>query len=275
MEIERFVLTKENTLNYRSSTGGYQMKALSQNHETFIKAQAIISGVLMNDWLVELIASDFARSLGMPVVEQHECEVDYHGSTFKGVYSRNFELDGYEFISFQTLISRNNLSTRDDSYIKLNATNKLRWCAHQISVSTNIPYNMCEKYMLDIAVLDCLVGNVDRHVHNFGVFYNVEKGMYETAGIFDSGMGLFEHDPYKDTYKTYEAAMGNVYVSPYGEDPFEMFDLLITEFDLSIYPFEKLRMPKRLPNIHAKRYLHDMFAKVKAGAETEPKPIIL
>ena len=76
--------------------------------------------------------------------------------------------------------------------------------------------------MLNLAVLDCLVGNVDRHTRNFGLFYNSSTGKYEIPLIFDNGMGLFEHDYYRDNYRNYEEAMNNVYVSPYGEDPFEL-----------------------------------------------------
>lgn len=267
MKVERYVLNKENIMAYRSSTSGYQMKAFSNDRKIFIKAQATIGGILMNDWLVELIASEFAKTLGIPVVEQRECEIDYRGTVFKGVCSQNFEFDGYEFISFQSLISRNHLSTRDDSYIKLDAISKLRWCARQISSAVHLPYDACERYMLDTAILDCIIGNVDRHTHNFGVFYNAAQGVYEIARIFDSGMGLFEHDPYRDTYTSFEAAMGNVYVSPYGEDPFDLFDLLSKEYDLSVYPFERLRMPERLPNRYAMQYIRDMFSKLKTVKE--------
>lgn len=50
-------------------------------------------------------------------------------------------------------------------------------------------------------------------------------------------MGLFEHDAYRDQYKTFEDAMMTVYVAPYGEDPFEFMDMLDAEYDLiSLYP---------------------------------------
>ena len=50
-------------------------------------------------------------------------------------------------------------------------------------------------------------------------------------------MGLFEHDAYRNQYETYEAAMRNTYVSPYGEDPFDMMRMLMEEHDLAgVYP---------------------------------------
>lgn len=85
-------------------------------------------------------------------------------------------------------------------------------------------------------MLDCLVGNVDRHTRNFGLFYNVHTGEFEIPLVFDSGMGLFENDPYRDEYRTFEEAMNHVYVVPYGEDPFDMLELLDKEYGLlSIY----------------------------------------
>ena len=86
--------------------------------------------------------------------------------------------------------------------------------------------------MLNLGVLDCLVGNVDRHTRNFGLFYNSFTGKYEIPLIFDNGMGLFEHDYYRDNYRNYEEAMNNVYVSPYGEDPFELLLMLNKEFHI-------------------------------------------
>ena len=45
-------------------------------------------------------------------------------------------------------------------------------------------------------------------------------------------MGLFEHDYYRDQYESFEEAMRNVYVSPYGEDPFELLEMLDKAFGL-------------------------------------------
>ena len=91
--------------------------------------------------------------------------------------------------------------------------------------------------MLDLAVIDCLVGNVDRHTRNFGLFYRNDNGCFEVPMVFDSGMGLFEHDNYRDRYESFDEAMRNVYVSPYGEDPFDMLQILDREYHLKkIYP---------------------------------------
>ena len=158
-------------------------------------------------------------------------------SNFDGVYSDNFELDGYSFVSFERLLERCGMSTREDEFISLGAIDKLKWCAGRLSDIGMLPYEKTLKYMTDLAVIDCLVGNVDRHTRNFGLFFNAYSGKYEIPLLFDNGMGLFEHDYYRDRYDSYESAMKNVYVSPYGEDPFDMMSLLDKEFDLKArYP---------------------------------------
>lgn len=213
METKTFHFDKKDLITLRSSTGGFQPKFLSRDRQYFVKAQAVISGVTMQDWLVEIIASDFCRQLDI---------------------------------------------------IRKNAVEKLYWCAKQLSLLCGLEYMDCLNYMLDTAVIDCLVGNVDRHTRNFGIFYNNLCGKYEIPLIFDSGMGLFENDSYRDHYKTFEDAMHNCYVSPYGGDPFDLIDILEKEFAISKrYSFQNLRIIQALPGKYAIEYTDRMLRKVK------------
>lgn len=254
-DISAFEFQKKDMLITRTDTDGFQMKALSVDRRFFIKSQAVISGVRMQDWAVEIIAADIADQLGIPCVDQHHCGFAFGGRTWDGVYSKNFEIDGYTFISFETLISTKNLSTKDDTFIRMKSIEKLQWCAGQISDICGIGYKDAEKYMLDLAVLDCLIGNVDRHTRNFGVFYNSNTGVYSIPLIFDNGMGLFEHDYYRDEYKTFDEAMNNVYVAPYGEDPFVFLRELNTHFHLKkIYKARKITYPNILNTPFALEY---------------------
>ncbi len=232
-----FRISRRELILNRSDTDGYQMKALVSDRRMFVKAQAVIGGTAMRDWAVELIACGICRQLGISCVEQRPCRVIYAGRTLDGVCSANFELDGNSFISFESLLEQNNRSTNDEAFVRMNAVEKLKWCAGQLSDTGNISREKTEKYMLDLAVLDCLLGNVDRHTRNFGLFYNSYSGEFSIPPVFDNGMGLFEHDNYRDRYDSFEAAMNNVYVSPYGEDPFDMLVLLDREYGLkSLYP---------------------------------------
>ena len=100
-----------------------------------------------------------------------------------------------------------------------------------------LPYESTLKYMQDLALVDCIVGNVDRHTKNMGLFYDIYEGVYRIPLLFDNGMGLFEHDSYKDEYGTFDEAMMSVYVAPYGEDPFDMYRLMDEAYDcLAVYP---------------------------------------
>ncbi len=221
----------------RTDTDGYQLKAITRDRRHFVKSQAIMGDVALRDWAVEIIASDICDQLSIPCVRQRQCRFVYEGRIYDGVYSDNFELDGYSFISFESLLNRNYRSTDDDRFIKKNAIDKLKWCAYELASISGLPIELTQKYMIDLAVLDCLIGNTDRHTRNFGLFYNSNTSAYEIPLIFDNGMGLFENDNYRDRYESFEAAMNNVYVAPYGEDPFDMMRMLDAEFDIrKMYP---------------------------------------
>ena len=254
--IPRFYFSKSDRVVRRTDTDGFQMKALTADRRYFVKSQAIISGVRLRDWAVEVIASDLCGQLAIPCVKQRHAGFVYEGKSYDGVYSENFELDGLVFISFDRLLSRHGWSTRDEEFISLPSIAKLRWCAQKLAEAGNLDYADTEKYMLDLAVVDCLLGNTDRHDRNYGLFYNVNEGRFEISMLFDNGMGLFENDYYRDEYRTFQEAMHNVYVAPYGEDPFDMLKLLDDAFDLrKIYPgIQDIRYPDILQTPFALEY---------------------
>ena len=47
---------------------------------------------------------------------------------------------------------------------------------------------------------------------NRPLFHNINNRRFAIPLLFDSGMGLFENDPYRDEYGTFEEAMHNVYI---------------------------------------------------------------
>ena len=254
-EVPTFEFQKKDLLITRTDTDGFQMKALSDDRRLFVKSQAVISGIRMRDWAVEIIASEVAELMDIPCVRQQHCIFAYGGRKWDGVYSRNFEMDGYAFLSFESLIGTVHLSTEDDAFIHMGSIEKLKWCAGQISDICGIEFKEAERYMLDLAVLDCLIGNVDRHTRNFGVFFNSNTGEYSLPPVFDNGMGLFEHDHYRDEYKSFDDAMNNVYVAPYGEDPFEFLKVLNSHFHLKeIYPLREIVYPDILHTPFALEY---------------------
>lgn len=260
----QFTFNKRDLLVTRTGSEGFQPKFFSNDRKYFVKCQASISGLLMEDWLVEIIASRFATQLGIPYVYQMECDVDLDGQSYKGVYSNNFELKNKSFKSFESLLNEKYLSANEDYFIRLDAMSKLEWCADKLSELGNINRQLTLKYMLDLAIVDCLVGNGDRHTRNFGLFYDNDKGYYQIAQIFDSGMGLFENTYYRDKYSSYEEAMRDCYVAPYGEDPFEMLGMLQEHYRISDkYNFAQLRWDGEVPNRFAQDYLNKVLQYVK------------
>lgn len=63
LQRKTFHFTKKDLIDVRSSTDGFQPKFHSKDGKYFIKAQAVIGGTLMNDWMVEIIASGFCKTL--------------------------------------------------------------------------------------------------------------------------------------------------------------------------------------------------------------------
>ena len=236
-DVPWFEFTKSDILTARTDTDGFQPKAVSKDGKWFIKSQAVIGGIRMNDWAVEIIASDVCHQLNIPCVIQKRCEFLYAGHTFDAVYSKNFELDGYTFVSFERLLEQAGGSMHEGEFIHMKPLEKLRWCAEKLSDAGKLPLEETEKYMLDLAVVDCIVGNVDRHGRNFGLLYDSHAGVYKIPMLFDNGMGLFEHDYYRDEYGTFDEAMRNVYISPYGADPFDLIKMIDMEYGLQkCYP---------------------------------------
>ena len=78
-------------------------------------------------------------------------------------------------------------------------------------------------------------------------------------------MGLFENDSYRDHYQSFDDAMHNCYVSPYGEVPFDRIDIPEEEFAVSrMYPFQNLQLQRELPNIYAAKYIDRILQKINA-----------
>ena len=264
----RFSFSRRDILYSRTDTDGFQMKALSSDRRWFVKSQAVMAGKQMNDWMVEVIASDLCRQLEIPHVEQQACRLYYEGRPYMGVYSRNFELDGYTFISFERLLERMGKSSRDEKFIRSGAAGRLQWCAGLLAEAGDLPYEQAEKYMLDMALLDCLVGNVDRHTRNFGLFFHAGTGKHEIPPVFDNGMGFFEHDYYRDTYQNFEEAMRTVYIGPYDEDPFDLLKILHDRYDLGRkYPALKQISYMDFPLIPAAKDYQEKILALVCGEE--------
>lgn len=228
-----FNVDDRDAINVRSSTDGYQPKFLTNNKSNFIKVQCELQRTLRNDWRVEDIASRICEKLGIYAVKQTPCRVNIRNSkgaikTRLGVVSRNFENFGYSFISYSRLLDLHKINTDDKEFTKRNAIDKLKMIINNMSEASGISKEALTKYMFDMITVDLLVLNQDRHFRNFGVFWNSKTNNYEIAMLFDFGMGLFENDTHFDTLSTLNDCMRYSYIAPFGEDPFELLDMLKT-----------------------------------------------
>lgn len=168
----------------RASSKGNQLKFISKNREWYYKRNLVYQGRVWRDDLVECTASKLA-SLGFKL---SNCEVlnQYSVSRFNGngTFSKNFLKPSEQFVTFEYIVSTYQIQVQYykgvetfkqilgiyERYFKLDATD----------------------FLLTQSLLDFIVGNEDRHTHNFGVIKT--KDGFRLHPIFDFGIGLFEHD---------------------------------------------------------------------------------
>ena len=56
--VPKFNFAKDDRVIRRTDTDGFQMKAITRDRRHFVKSQAVMAGVRLRDWAVEIIASD-------------------------------------------------------------------------------------------------------------------------------------------------------------------------------------------------------------------------
>lgn len=258
-----FKVDNNKALQKRTGTDGYQPKFLVEGARYFVKVQCKLSGEYVDDWRVEDIASRTGGQLDLGVLKQTPCNVQIsytkYKRTLKGVYSNNFELLGYRYRSFESIINSLGLETkRNTNFIKMSNIDKIKWMATIISNHTSISYNQYLDYLIRTALIDIIVGNADRHTRNIGLLYNINKQCEEVSPIFDCGMGLFEHDLWIKHNASFDEACGQLYIEPYSEDPIILLNELESEFGVKQKlkaKVNKLEISKSLfPSDNAYRY---------------------
>lgn len=232
-----FKVNSKQALRQRTGTDGYQPKFLVDEGKYFLKVQCKLSGEYMDDWRVENIASRVGTSLGFNIIKQNPCNVilteDRFERQLKGVYSVNFEQLGLKYRSFESIVNTVGIETkRNEAFIKMSNTDKMRWMASLIAKTTFITYNEYLDYLIKTAIIDIIVGNADRHTRNFGVVFNSNTQKDEIAPIFDCGMGLFEHDIWIKHNADFETALSQLYIEPYSEDPIRLLHDIDKDFGI-------------------------------------------
>lgn len=236
-DIPCFNFLKDNPkiITQRSGTLGYQPKAYYNNSNTFVKCQYESRGILYDDWKVEILATQIGEQLGINTLTQNHCKVvvSEKMDAIDGVYSPYFLKGRESFVSYKRLLEVNNRSTDIEyEFNKLSSFEKMRWMIEGLVKMCEISRYDAFSYFIDLAVVDLLVCNVDRHFHNFGVI--LRKNEFKLPPIFDCGMGMFTYSS-DFVGKSLAECLRQTYIEPYSEDPFVLFDELDKEFNLKGY----------------------------------------
>lgn len=230
----------------RSGTDGFQQKFLVDSY--FVKTQCVLQRVLRDDWMVEIIASKLCEHFKIYHVEQKPCRVNILRNDVyyerMGVYSNNFELKGLHFVSAERLFNKYSDSINVKSYIQLDSVNKIYYLCERISKYSNIDYMEVLNYLFNLVFIDILVLNQDRHIHNFGVFWDSKESKYQIAKVFDCGMGLFENDNLFDGCTNLEDCLRYSYLEPFGDGPFELLEMLLSDKSFKLFLDNKRKYGK-------------------------------
>lgn len=216
----------------RVGTIGFQKKFITEDN-LFIKEQVVINGTERDDWLVEVFSCKIATALGLGdrFLMQKPCILDYGTHKKYGVYSVNFERFGERFLSFQSLLELKGDDIKAYNFENLSTPEKIQCMTDILAKYTGLPADDCKEYIIYLALIDIMVGNMDRHRKNIGCMID-ENGEFAIAPILDNGLGLGEFVQDKLACKTYEDFERESYVAPYGEDPCEMLRILHKEYGI-------------------------------------------
>lgn len=230
----------------RSSTDGYQAKFIVNGGKQFLKLQCVLHGQQLKDPWVEVIASTLAERVGIPCVKQKFASARWRGLGYVGVVSDIFS---DEFYSYSRMTELNGEDIKNSEYNSLCATDKVTFLAHNMARYTQSDVGLWCRYLRNMMLLDILVGNNDRHFHNFGSF-----NLAAPALLFDNGMGMFVDCP---DYYTFDDCMQQLYIQPWSEDPFDLIAELNLQHSCAGLQWEDLLY--LCPSNNAKRYFTEVM----------------
>lgn len=169
---------------------GNQPKWYEPRAQLLIKSQFQYQNKLWKDNLVEIIASNIAYQLGINSVKYDLCQIKTDTQIMDGCFSASFLTTDEVFITYEQLFEQYAFTRTVMPSYRLSAKEHLEQILDVYSVVAELDASV---YLLGMTALDWLVGNEDRHENNYGAIRNSD-GNYRLAPIFDSGLGLFEHD---------------------------------------------------------------------------------
>ena len=161
------------------------------------------------DYVVEQLAYEIGQQIGFNVAEQFVCRIVDGTREILGTASRFGLKQDEDYSTFYRMVG---------NYPGIKSA--MRGSPAEVFWNIRDIYADCcgfnaLRYLFEILCLDLLLGNVDRHLNNFGIGYNHGTGEYFVPKIFDAGLGMFE-GVQSIGYQDVDSLIGLLNMKPYG-----------------------------------------------------------
>lgn len=249
------------SLDLISSSKGNQRKWYDHSSRVFVKEQFVYQGVHWKDYLVECIASEIGAQLklnAVTILEQKQCRIYDRGNYSYGCYSKDFREKADDmYVSFDRIMKLENKEWLLNWFPQI----AFDFVTVTIKNVTGLDYR---EYLVAMCLLDYLIGNEDRHLNNFGVMKN-QTG-FKLAPLFDTGLGLFEHDRRYEG-KTLDKALLLMQGKPFHQDLEVILNCIARDAALKcmlvdMLPAKFTIHSNLIPSSLAQEYLHHSVATV-------------
>lgn len=241
-----------------ANTKGNQAKWFVEN--CFVKGQFFYQEQYWKDNQCEVIASDICRQLDINAVEQKLCKIQTDEGVLDGSYSENFNGGNDEFVSFYRILKKYGVYRDVDiNWKRMSTKERFDGVVSMINEYCNVDWT---EYLSSMILIDCIIGNVDRHLNNFGLIKNISTGKFKIAPLFDFGLSLFEHDTmYSNVSLT--TAINKTKMQPFSSSIDKQLSVVATKIEpTTIYLDYSL-----MPNLLAPHYIKSMLSKFNCRVE--------
>lgn len=204
--------------------GGNQEKWVLPSSNIHVKAAYTKHGIIYKDYICEELACKIGSQFGFDMSVNKACRiVSRDGENIAGSYSKIFLTDSEELVPMSLLLEKHLTDKVCKSWDRLSIRERLE---RVLSICTEDCRLISNKYILDMVTLDYLIGNVDRHMSNFGVLYDFHTQEYRFPPHFDNGLSLFEFDGLFNGL-TLEESMNRLYAQPFGDYFQEVYQVAV------------------------------------------------
>lgn len=253
-----------------STSKGNQTKWYLPNSKLFVKAAFKYGGPVFRDYLCERAAYLLGVQLGLPVLSSTICGIKYHDIVEFGSYTQNFLGDNDVHVTMYRLLLRNELTSLVSKFERNAAATE------RVEATLEVLQDYCglagSEYLRDMTFLDCLIGNEDRHLNNFGVIYNPTTNSFRFPPLFDNGLSMFEHDT---TYigKPLDICIRNMKGRPFSTNLLKSYKAVLEVTKLSPVSGCICLEGVVFPSENARKYVRVMAEKL--GIQVEGRGVII